>query len=214
MPPATRKRRPKQRPREILDAALDLFSEKGFAATRLEDVAARAGLSKAAIYLYFDDKLALLQAIVREMATANVDTVRALAAAHQGPVGPLLERVLQMLGNRINHTRLPDLLKVIISESRAHPEIGRFYLENVAGQALPLLQSLIERGMAAGEFRRVDAALTVKCLIGPMVLAGIWRGVFEPIGAPALDAEALARQHGELMRVALSNAGPVRERDP
>lgn len=201
----SRKRRPGDRPREILEAALDLFSEKGFAATRLEDVAARAGLSKAAIYLYFDDKTALLQAIVQEMATANVGAVRAFAAAHKGPVAPLLERVLVFLGDRISHSRLPDLLKVIISESRAHPEIGRFYFENVVAQALPLLQSLIERGMASGEFRPVDPALTVKCLVGPMVLAGIWRGVFEPIGAPKLDAGALARQHAALILGALTN---------
>ncbi len=201
----SRKRRPGERPGEILEAALDLFSEKGFAATRLEDVAARAGLSKAAIYLYFDDKVALLKAIVQEMATANIGAVRAMAAAHQGPVAPLLERVLLLLGDRIGHSRLPDLLKVIVSESRAYPEIGRFYLENVIGQALPLLQSLIERGMASGEFRAVDPALAVKSLVGPMVLAGLWRGVFEPIGAPKLDAEALARQHAELILSALSN---------
>lgn len=211
---ATRKRRPDDRPREILEAALDLFAAKGFSATRLEDVAARAGLSKAAIYLYFDDKIALLEAIVHDLATANVGAVRALAAAHRGPVAPLLERVLLMLGDRIAHSRLPDLLKVIISESRAHPQIGRFYLENVIGQALPLLQSLIERGMASGEFRAVDPALTVKCLVGPMVLAGIWRGVFEPIGAPKLDAEALARQHAALILCALASDRPPTEERP
>lgn len=205
MPRPSHKRRPDERPREILDAALDLFSERGFSATRLEDVAARAGLSKAAIYLYFDDKFALLQAIVWEMATANIGVIRTLAAAHQGPVTPLLKRVLLLLGDRITRSRLPDLLKVIISESRAHPEIGRFYLENVVGQALPLLRSLIERGIASGEFRAVDPALAVKSLVGPMILAALWRGVFEPLGAPKLDAEALARQHANLILGALAN---------
>lgn len=204
-PEPPRKRRPDERPGEILEAALDLFSERGFSGTRLEDVAARAGLSKAAIYLYFDDKTALLKALVHEMATSNIGAIRDIAAAHRGPIAPLLRQILLFIGERMNNSRLPDLLKLIISEARAHPEIGRFYLENVIDQAMPLMRSLVERGIASGEFRPVDPALTVKCVMGPMLLAAIWRGVFQPIGAPALDAEALARQHADLILTALTS---------
>ncbi len=202
----TRKRRPDDRPREILEAALDLFSERGFSATRLEDVASRAGLSKASIYLYFNDKTSLLKAVVESVASPNLALAGNLVAAHQGPVAPLLRQLLGLIAGRMRETRLPDLIKLVISESRAHPELGRFYLEQVIGKAMPMFQSLIERGIASGEFRAVDARLTVKCLIGPMLLGAIWKSVFEPIGAEPLDIEALARHQGDLIITALRAA--------
>jgi AcrR family transcriptional regulator len=202
-PATARKRRPDDRPREILDAALDLFSERGFSATRLEDVASRAGLSKASIYLYFNDKTSLLKAVVESVASPNLAQAGDLVAAHKGPVAPLLQQLLGFMAGRMRQTRLPDLIKLVISESRAHPELGRFYLEHVIGKALPMFQSLIERGIASGEFRAIDARLTVKCLIGPMLLGAIWKSVFEPLGAEPLDIEALARHQGELITRAL-----------
>ena len=81
------RRAPAERPTEIVEAALALFVEKGFAGTRLDDVAARAGLSKAAIYLYFEDKMALFQGVIRQAISSNLLTVEALTRAHQGPVG-------------------------------------------------------------------------------------------------------------------------------
>lgn len=194
-----RKRRPEARPQEILAAALTLFSERGFAATRLEDVAALAGLSKAAIYLYFPDKNALLRAIVEEAVSANLDAVRSVLAAHHGPVAPFTSDFLETMATRLSTSRLSDVIKLVISESRAHPDIGRLYLETNISRAIPILQSLIERGIARGEFRPVDPALTVQCIVGPMVLAALWRSVFEPIGGEPLDIVALARQHADLI---------------
>jgi len=199
----SRKRRPEARPAEILEAALDLFTERGFKATRLEDVASRAGLSKAAIYLYFKDKTSLLTALVQAMAGANIDLASNMVAQHQGPVAPLLRQLLGFMAGRIDQSRMPDLMKLVISESRAHPEIGRFYLDNVIGKGLPLFHSIIERGVASGEFRRVDPRLTVKCLIGPMVLAAIWKSAFEPIGAEPIDIAALAAHDADLIIRAL-----------
>jgi AcrR family transcriptional regulator len=199
----SRKRRPEARPAEILEAALDLFTERGFKATRLEDVASRAGLSKAAIYLYFKDKTSLLTALVQAMAGTNIDLASNMVAQHQGPVAPLLRQLLGFMAGRIDQSRMPDLMKLVISESRAHPEIGRFYLENVIGKGLPLFQSVIERGIASGEFRKVDPRLTVKCLVGPMVLAAIWKSAFEPIGAEPIDIAALAAHDVDLIIRAL-----------
>jgi AcrR family transcriptional regulator len=199
----SRKRRPEARPAEILEAALDLFTERGFKATRLEDVASRAGLSKAAIYLYFKDKMSLLTALVQAMAGTNIDLASNMVAQHQGPVAPLLRQLLGFMAGRIDQSRMPDLMKLVISESRAHPEIGRFYLENVIAKGLPLFQSIIERGIASGEFRKVDPRLTVKCLVGPMVLAAIWKSAFEPIGAEPIDVAALAAHHADFIIRAL-----------
>jgi len=194
-----RQRRPDARPTEILEAALDLFSERGFAAARLEDVASRAGLSKAAIYLYYKDKNSLLKAIVEATATANLELAFGMVESHRSPVMPLLRTLLAFLGQRLAHSRLPDLIKLIISESRLHPDLGRLYLDRVVSRAMPLFRSLIEKGIASGEFRRVDPDLTARCLVGPMLLAAVWKSVFVPIGADALDSEALAHQHADLM---------------
>lgn len=193
------KRRPAERPAEILEAALDLFTERGFSATRLEDVAARAGLSKAAIYLYFKDKTSVLTALVQDLVGANIAAASDHAAHLDGPVEPVLRQLLQVLAHRLTETRLPLLIKLVISESRAHPELGRFYLDNVINRALPLFQSLIERGIASGELRPVDAGLAVKSLVAPMLLAALWKSVFEPIGAEPIDVAALAEHHAELI---------------
>src|SRR5262245_224977 len=196
---AKQRRAPAERPGEILDAALALFVEKGFAATRLDDVARRAGLSKAAIYLYFEDKTALFQGVVRQAVAANLGTVEAMLNAHRGPIAPLLPRILEFMAGRIEETPLPAVAKLVISESRAFPAIGRFYLKEVIGRGVPLLEGLIRRGIAQGEFRQVDPAMTVRSIIGPMLLAGIWRTVFEPIGSEKLDVRALARHHADLI---------------
>lgn len=193
-----RSRRPGARPTEILAAALELFAEKGFSATRMEDVAARAGLSKAGVYLYFKDKTALLQALVNEMVGANIGVARGIVETHQGPVSPLIATILAFIARQIRDTRFPDIVKIVISESRAHPDVGRLYLDGVIRQGLPLFEDLIRRGIAAGEFRPVDPALAAKAMIGPMLLAIIWKTVLQPIGAEALDIEAYAAQHADI----------------
>src|SRR5882757_2966189 len=197
------RRAPAERPGEIIDAALALFVEKGFAATRLDDVAERAGLSKAAIYLYFDDKIALFQGVIQRAIGSNLGMVEAMLAAHRGSVAELLPRILEFMASRIEETPMASVAKLVIAESRAFPEIGRFYLEEVIGRGLPLLEGLIARGIAQGEFRRVDPGMTVRSIVGAMLLAGLWRTVFEPIGAEKLDVTALARHHADLMLHAL-----------
>ncbi len=203
MKPKKQRRAPAERPGEILEAALALFVEKGFAATRLDDVAARAGLSKAAIYLYFQDKTALFQGVVRRAIGDNLLTVERLARSHAGPVAMLIPVILDFMASRVEDTPMASIAKVVIAESRAFPEIGRFYLDEVIGRGIPIFEGLIARGIESGEFRQVDPMLTVRSLIGPMLLSIIWKTVFEPIGAEKLDARALARHHADLMLHAL-----------
>ena len=198
------RRAPTERPGEIIDAALALFVEKGFAGTRLDDVAERAGLSKAAIYLYFADKTALFQGVIQQAVGRNLGMVEAMLAQHRGPVATLIPGILEFMAGRIEDTPMAAVAKVVISESRAFPDIGRFYLKEVIGRGFPLLTGLIERGITQGEFRKVDAAMTVRSLVGPMLLGGIWKTVFEPIGAETLDVRALARHHADLMMHALT----------
>ena len=211
MAQAKQRRAPTERPGEIIDAALALFVEKGFAATRLDDVAERAGLSKAAIYLYFANKTALFQGVIQQAVGRNLGMVEAMLAQHRGPVAVLIPGILEFMAGRIEDTPMAAVAKVVISESRAFPDIGRFYLKEVIGRGFPLLTGLIERGIAQGEFRKVDAAMTVRSLVGPMLLGGIWKTVFEPIGGEPLDVRALARHHADLMMHALTPhpTGPI-----
>ena len=197
------RRAPAERPKEILEAAMELFVEKGFAGTRLDDVAERAGLSKAAIYLYFEDKTALFEGVIRQTISANLGAVEALVAAHRGPVAAIIPGMLDFMASRIEQTPMASIAKVVIAESRAFPEIGRFYLKEVIGRGIPLFEGLIAKGVASGEFRRVDPMLTVRSMVGPMLLSIVWKTVFEPIGAEKLDVRALARHHADLMLHAL-----------
>lgn len=190
-----RQRRPETRPSEILAAALALFSEHGFSATRMEDVAARAGISKGAIYLYFPDKTALLKALVQQAIGGQISMAARMVDQVQGPVTPLISQLLLMFAQRIATTDIPSIIKLVISESRAHPDIGKYYLDNVILVAMPIIEGLLEKGIASGEFRILDSKLTVKCLIGPMLLGAIWRSVFQPLGAEPIDVNALATQH-------------------
>jgi AcrR family transcriptional regulator len=197
------RRAPAERPKEILDAALELFVERGFAGTRLDDVAERAGLSKAAIYLYFEDKMALFQGVIRQAVVSNFSMVETMLAAHRGSVAELIPPMLQFMASRIEETPLASIAKLVIAESRAFPEIGRFYLKEVIGRGIPLFEGLIRRGIEQGDFRAVDPGLTVRSMVGPMLLAVLWKTVFEPIGAEKLDVKALARHHADLMLHAL-----------
>jgi len=200
------RRAPAERPKEILEAALEIFVEKGFAGTRLDDVAERAGLSKAAIYLYFDDKVALFQGVIRQVVISKFDTIEGMVAGHRGSVAQLIPPMLQFMASRIEDTPLASIAKLVIAESRAFPEIGRFYLKEVIGRGIPLFEGLIRRGIAQGDFRAVDPVLTVRSIVGPMLLAVLWKTVFEPIGAEKLDVKALARHHADLMLHALRPA--------
>lgn len=242
MPGSERRRRPEARPQEILEAALALFAERGFAATRLDDVAARAGLSKAAIYLYFADKEALLAALVRTEAEANLERIRAVlgepgrpgagaptadaappvdgAPPADGkrqlarPSAPRLAALLDTLAERIARTALPDLVKLVLTEARARPEIGRLWLDTVIRPALALVERLIGDAVASGELRPVDPALAARCVVAPMLLAALWRSALEPLGAEPLDPRALARQHARILLDGLRAGPPTAAPEP
>ena len=147
--------------------------------------------------------MALFQGVVRQAIVTNIGAVETLATAHRGPVASLIPPILDFMASRVEETPMASIAKVVISESRAFPEIGRFYLKEVIGRGIPMFEGLIARGVASGEFRKVDPMLTVRSLIGPMLLSIVWKTVFEPIGADRLDVRALARHHADLMLHAL-----------
>jgi len=186
-PSPRRTRRKEARPGEILAAALALFAEHGFAATRLEDVARRAGLSKGTIYLYFPTKEALFRAVVRQGVVPNIAAMEALAASHTGSTAALLgEIATRMLS--LTESDLAVIPKLVLTESGNFPRIARFYAEEVAS-----------RGVARGEFRPLDIPSVVPLFVAPILLLLLWRTSFARHGALPLDPQSILAAHLDML---------------
>jgi AcrR family transcriptional regulator len=196
--PSRWRRRKEARPDEILAAALASFAERGFAATRLEDVAARAGISKGTLYLYFKGKEELFEAVVRATLLPNIARLEALAATFDGPSARLLERLLLTLAGVVS-SQVGAIPKLVIAEAGNFPDLARFYLDQVVRRGLRLIGAILRRGIERGEFRPVDVDHTVFGVIAPMLLAALWKNSLEPYDVAPLDTQALARAHLELV---------------
>ncbi len=168
-PAPVRQRRKEARPQELLDAALALFVEKGFAATRSEEVAARAGVSKGTLYLYYPSKEELFKAVVREsIGTKIAEGVEELGK-HQGSMADLVAWMLREWWERMGLTPAGGIHKIMLSEARNFPELAAFYEEEVIVPSCALLAEVVRRGVASGEFRAVDPDTAVMVLIGPVL---------------------------------------------
>jgi AcrR family transcriptional regulator len=197
--PTRWRRRKEARPDEILAAALEGFAERGFAATRLEDVAARAGISKGTLYLYFKGKEELFKAVVREALLPNLARIEAMVATFEGPSAQLLERLLLTIAG-LAGSRAGAIPKLVIAEAGNFPDLARFYLDEVIHRGLRLIGAILRRGIERGEFRAVDVDHTVFCVIAPMLIAVLWKNSFEAhADAAPLDAQTLARAHLDLL---------------
>lgn len=164
-------RRKGDRPEEILTAALDAFADRGFAATTLEDIAQRAGVTKGTIYLYFENKEAVFQAVVRESIVPAIELGERFVAEHRGTARALLGELIRKWWELIGETRAAAIPKLVMAESANFPALARFYYEAVIRRGKALFAGVIERGIAAGEFRPLDVQLTVGLAIAPLVHA-------------------------------------------
>lgn len=168
-------RRPEERPVEILNAARDLFVEKGFAATRLEEVARRAGVSKGTVYLYFESKEALFKAMVRENIVSMLERSEQRVQTFQGPSAELLEELLRGWWVTLHDSRLTGVPRLIFSEAVQFPDLARFYFDEVVQRGRRLFAAILRRGIERGEFREIDVDYTVRVLQAPLVMALIWK---------------------------------------
>jgi len=196
--PTRWRRRKEARPDEILAAALTSFAARGFAATRLEDVAARAGISKGTLYLYFKSKEELFEAVVRTRLLPNLARIEALAASFEGPSAALLERLLLTIAGVVD-SEVGAIPKLVIAEAGNFPELARFYLDEVVRRGLRLIGVILRRGIERGEFRPVDVDHAVFCVIAPLLIAALWKNSLEPHDHAPLDAAALVRAHLDLL---------------
>jgi TetR/AcrR family transcriptional regulator len=166
---AKRERRKEARPGELLDAALDLFVEKGFAATRAEEVAARAGVSKGTLFLYFQSKEELFKAVVRENISGRFTEWNAEFEAFEGNSQAMLAYCMNVWWERVGATKASGITKLMMSEGRNFPDLATFYQQEVILPGQALIRRILQRGMDRGEFRPLDLDYAVYGVIAPMI---------------------------------------------
>ena len=192
------RRRKSARPEEILQAALEVFTDRGFAATKLEDVARRAGVTKGTIYLYYENKEALFKALVRETIVPVIAKGEALAHSFTGTARDLFEQLVREYFRLVGDTPLSGIPRLMIAEAGNFPELARFYYEEVVTRGHRLMAGVLERGMKAGEFRRVDVAVATKLAMAPLMHAVVARKAFAACMPEGCDVAKYLDTHIDL----------------
>jgi AcrR family transcriptional regulator len=201
-PRAQRQRRKNTRAGELLDAALALFVERGYAATRTDDVARRAGVSKGTLYLYYDSKEALFKAAVSATLGRLITEGLELAAGFQGPTDELLRTLVQTWWERVGDTPAAGIHKVVLSEVGNFPELAQFYTDEVIVPADRLFAGAVERGVARGEFRPLPPHEVALALMAPMIFIALHRhsiGACPVHGAPHTAPHQVLQTHLDLV---------------
>ncbi|MDV5825428.1 TetR/AcrR family transcriptional regulator [Sphingobium naphthae] len=197
-PPRRRQRRKEARPSEIVEAALELFAERGFGATRMEDVARRAGVAKGTLFVYFPTKQDLFRAVARTITAGNLERLQAIASNLERPIVEVIPALLAHAAI-IAETRVPSLIRLLISESRLFPDLARVWHDEVVSNVLGLLTSAIERAQERGELHDGDPQLIAFSIIGPMFSGLIFREVMSGVDAELPDLQKLAAQHAQVI---------------
>ena len=207
--PAPRWRRRKEaRPGEILAAALEMFGERGYEATRLTDVARKAGCTKGTIFLYYENKAELFKAVLREAMTPLVQENERLVETFRGSTRELLAQLLRLRWDHMMRNRYTGLVRLMLSETHDHPDLAKFYHDEFIDRNQTLLRRVIQQGVDRGEFKEVDVAHAARFVVAPMAFAVLWRHAFEPsVGSP-VQLESYFESSLRLMLDGLS-AGPV-----
>jgi AcrR family transcriptional regulator len=192
----TRVARREKRRAAILDAALEEFAARGFAATRLDDVARRARIAKGTIYLYFRDKESLFQDLVRTMLSPLVGTIEA-APLSEVPIRAVAEMIVDVFVREIYGTRRKDVIRLIISEGPRFPKLAEIYYREVIARVLPVIRARLALAVERGELSSDALARFPQLLVAPALVAIIWNGLFGRF-AP-LDIRDLMRAHLDLL---------------
>ncbi len=172
---AKRERRKEARPGELLAAALDLFVEKGYAATRVEEVAQRAGVSKGTLFLYFSSKEELFKAVVRENISGRFAEWGEELSTFEGTSEELLRYCMTSWWERVGATKASGITKLMMSEAGNFPELVRFFQQEVVQPGNDLIQRILQRGVHRGELRAVDPTYGIYSILAPMVFLNMWK---------------------------------------
>ncbi len=196
-PASNRAERAAERRTAIIEAAMDEFIARGFAATRLDDVARRAGVAKGTIYLHFKDKESMFEELIR---TAIVPMITRLWGTPPQPgasVRDMVEGFAKTFIEEVATTRRGDLVRLIVAEGPRFPEVADFYYREVVSRGLGGMRALIELGIARGEIKQKNLAKFPQIMVAPALIAVIWQSLFSR-HAP-LDALEMFRVHLDLI---------------
>ncbi|MCH7502899.1 MAG: TetR/AcrR family transcriptional regulator [Proteobacteria bacterium] len=190
------RRRKEDRPDEITAAALSAFAENGYAATRVEEVAKRAGISKGLLYLYFKTKEELFKAVIRSVVIPRVDALelaldQSTLSAEAFLRGPMLQFMQGIPGSPVG-----IVVRLMIAEAHRHPDLVDYYWQNVVSRGLAALQRILDRGVENGEFRRTAVNELPHLLIAPVIFSVIWKLLFEN---RSLDTDRLIECHIDMI---------------
>ena len=196
MSAARYQRRKEDRPQEITEAAFGAFAENGFTATKVEDVARRAGVSKGLLYVYFKTKEELFKAVIRSVVTPRLDELtRTLDASDLSAEafirGPVLEFMKRVPGSPVS-----VVIRLMISEAPKHPDLVEYYWQNVASRGLGALRQLLRRGVDNGEFRESAVNDLPQLIVAPVMMSIIWGIVFAD---RSLDTDKLIETHVDMI---------------
>jgi len=180
----------------ILDAALDEFSAKGFAAARMDDVAERAGVAKGTIYLYFKDKEALFQELVRTSLVPIVGGLK-IPEGTEISVRAVMEAFADTMVYEVLETRRGDLIRLVISEGGRFPQLAEFHYHEVIQRGIAAMRGLIGFGIARGEIKNPKLQEFPQLVIAPALVALLWQSMFAKF-AP-LDVRAMLQTHIDLL---------------
>jgi AcrR family transcriptional regulator len=193
------RRRAEARPDEVLDAALAVFVEKGFAATKVEEVARRAGVSKGLVYLYFASKEALLEGIVRRALAPIADDAVADLAAFDGDPRDAIALLLTAVCEQLSDPARLAVPKLVLSEVVRFPAIAAMYRREVIDKVRPALGQLLARGVASGYLRPVDPEMAIRSVIGPVIAHVALSVLFDVAPEDGLDMERLLKSHLDVL---------------
>lgn len=192
-------RRKDARPQELLESALDLFVERGYAATRLDDVAKQAGVSKGTLYLYFTNKEELFKAVVRENLFPVLTEAEEIIDRHQGSSAELFREFILKWWEKIGETKLSGITKLMIAESGNFPEVTQFYHDEVISRSNAIIIRMLERGIARGEFRPIDTANAQRVICAPIIMLMMWKHSFGACQAGAISPQQYLECFSDLL---------------
>lgn len=196
-PGPPRRRRKEERPSEILAAAIAVFSEKGFSAARLEDVAERAGVAKGTIYLYFATKEELFEAVVRDAFTPVLKRMTGAMVLPELSSTMLVKLMIRTLYSQMVATERREILRLLVAEAKRFPDLVAFYHREAISRGKAIMKEILARGVASGEFRDGPATRYPEVVIGPAILAAVWKLVFEP--QESMDLDQMIEAHLDLI---------------
>jgi len=166
------RRLPEERPHQILLAAIEVFGEHGIAGAKLEEIAARAELSKGTIYLYFSSKEELFREVVRQLVVPRIAVVE--RALDEGTPTEQLERYMRLQWEHFDRPGTAGWIRLVLTELHKYPDLAEFYYSEVIAASNHRLGDVLRRGMETGEFRNMDPLATVSIIKAIALMHVLW----------------------------------------